>query len=154
EIYGMKFFELVHPDHREMVKERGIKRQMGEEVENRYIFKILRKDGQERWVDFGAEIIEYKGKPAGIGTAYDITDRIKFEEELKESEEKYRLLVENQTDLVVKVDLEGRFLFASESYCKTFGKTQEELLGNKFLPLVHPDDRESTMKEMEKLYSY
>ncbi len=152
EIYGMKFFELVHPDHREKVKERGLKRQMGEEVENRYIFKILRKDGQERWVDFGAEIIEYKGKPAGIGTAYDITDRIKFEEELKESEEKYRLLVENQTDLVVKVDLEGRFLFVSESYCKTFGKTQEELLGNKFLPLVHPDDRESTMKEMEKLY--
>lgn len=154
EIYGMKFFELVHPDHRDMVKERGLKRQMGEEVENRYIFKILRKDGQARWVDFGAEIIEYKGKPAGIGTAYDITDRIKFEEELKASEEKYRLLIENQTDLVVKVDLEGRFLFASESYCKTFGKNQEELLNNKFLPLVHPDDRESTMKEMEKLYSH
>lgn len=154
EIYGMKFFELVHPDHKEMVRERGIKRQLGEEVENRYIIKIIRRDGEVRWVDFGAEIIEYKGKPAGIGTAYDITDRIKFEESLKESEEKYRLLIENQTDLVVKVDLEGRFLFVSESYCKTFGKTQEELLGNKFLPLVHPDDRETTMKEMEKLYSH
>lgn len=154
EIYGMKFFELVHPDHRELVKERGLKRQLGEEVENRYIFKIIRKDGEARWVDFGAEIIEYKGKPAGIGTAYDITDRIKFEESLKESEEKYRLLVENQTDLVVKVDLEGRFLFVSESYCKTFGKTQEELLNNKFLPLVHPDDRENTLKEMEKLYKH
>ncbi|AFH50197.1 PAS/PAC domain protein [Ignavibacterium album JCM 16511] len=154
EIYGMKFFELVHPDHKEMVRERGIKRQLGEEVDNRYIFKIIRKDGEVRWVDFGAEIIEYKGKPAAIGTAYDITDRIKFEESLKESEEKYRLLIENQTDLVVKVDLEGKFLFVSESYCKTFGKTQEELLGNKFLPLVHPDDRESTMKEMEKLYSH
>lgn len=154
EIYGMKFFDLVHPDHREMVKERGLKRQMGESVDNRYVFKILRKDGQFRWVDFGAEIIEFKGKPAGIGTAYDITDRIKFEEELKASEEKYRLLVENQTDLVVKVDLEGRFLFVSESYCKTFGKSQEELLNNKFLPLVHPDDRESTLKEMKKLYSH
>lgn len=154
EIYGMKFFELVHPDHRELVKERGLRRQLGEEIENRYVFKILRKDGQSRWVDFGAEIIEYEGKPAAIGTAYDITDRIKFEESLKESEEKYRLLIENQTDLVVKVDLEGRFLFVSESYCRTFGKSQEELLGNKFLPLVHPDDRESTIKEMEKLYSH
>ncbi|BDQ02813.1 PAS domain S-box protein [Ignavibacterium sp.] len=154
EIYGMKFFELVHPDHREMVKERGIRRQLGEEIENRYVFKIIRKNGEARWVDFGAEIIEYKGKPAAIGTAYDITDRIIFEESLKESEEKYRLLVENQTDLVVKVDLEGRFLFVSESYCKTFGKSQEELLNNKFLPLVHPDDRESTLKEMEKLYSH
>uniref|UniRef100_A0A832DKE3 histidine kinase n=1 Tax=Ignavibacterium album TaxID=591197 RepID=A0A832DKE3_9BACT len=154
EIYGMKFFELVHPDHRELVKERGLRRQLGEEIENRYVFKILRKDGQSRWVDFGAEIIEYQGKPAGIGTAYDITDRITFEESLKESEEKYRLLIENQTDLVVKIDLEGRFLFVSESYCRTFGKSQEELLGNKFLPLVHPDDRESTIKEMEKLYSH
>lgn len=154
EIYGMKFFELVHPDHREMVKERGIRRQLGEEIENRYVFKIIRKNGEARWVDFGAEIIEYKGKPAAIGTAYDITDRIIFEESLKESEEKYRLLVENQTDLVVKVDLEGRFLFVSESYCKTFGKSQEELLGNKFLPLVHPDDQETTIKEMEKLYSH
>ncbi|WP_337865653.1 PAS domain S-box protein [Ignavibacterium sp.] len=154
EIYGMKFYELVHPDHRQIVMERGLKGQLGEEVENRFTFKILRKDGQSRWVDFGAEIIEYKGKPAGIGTAYDITDRIMFEESLKESEEKYRLLVENQTDLVVKVDLEGRFLFVSESYCKTFGKSQEELLNNKFLPLVHPDDRESTIKEMEKLYSH
>jgi PAS domain S-box-containing protein len=154
EIYGMKFFELVHPDHRELVKERGLRRQLGEEIENRYVFKILRKDGQIRWVDFGAEIIEYEGKPAGIGTAYDITDRIKFEESLKESEEKYRLLIENQTDLVVKVDLEGRFLFVSESYCRTFGKSQEELIGNKFLPLVHPDDREGTVKEMEKLYSH
>lgn len=154
EIYGMKFFELVHPDHREIVRERGLKRQIGEEVENRYIFKIIRKDGQTRWVDFGAEIIEYKGKPAGIGTAYDITDRIEFEEKLRASEEKYRLLIENQTDLVVKVDLEGRFLFVSESYCKTFGKSQEELLSNKFLPLVHPDDRETTMKEMERLYSH
>lgn len=154
EIYGMKFFDLVHPDHREMVRERGLRRQLGEEITNRYTFKIIRKDGQIRWVDFGAEIIEYKGKPAGIGTAYDITDRIKFEESLKESEEKYRLLVENQTDLVVKVDLEGRFLFVSESYCKTFGKSPEELIGNKFLPLVHPDDRENTLKEMEKLYSH
>lgn len=154
EIYGMKFYELVHPEHREMVKERGIKRQLGEEVDNRYTFKIVRKDGQVRWVDFGAEIIEYKGRPAGIGTAYDITDRINFEESLKESEEKYRLLVENQSDLIVKVDLEGKFLFVSDSYCKTFGKTQEELLHNKFLPLVHPDDQESTLKEMEKLYNH
>lgn len=154
ELYGMKFYELVHPDHRELVKERGLKRQFGEEIENRYVFKLLRKDGEVRWVDFGAEIIEYKGKPAGIGTAYDITDRIKFEESLKASEEKYRLLVENQTDLVVKVDLDGRFLFVSESYCKTFGKSQEELLNNKFLPLVHPDDRENTLKEMKKLYKH
>jgi PAS domain S-box-containing protein len=71
---------------------------------------------------------------------------------LKESEEKYRLLVEHQTDLLVKVDREGRFQFVSPSYCRMFSKTEEELLGKAFMPLVHPDDRETTEKEMENLY--
>lgn len=72
---------------------------------------------------------------------------------LRESEKKYRMLVENQTDMVVKVDMEGRFLFVSPSYCKLFGKKENELLGSSFMPLVHEKDRETTTKAMEKLYS-
>jgi PAS domain S-box-containing protein len=71
---------------------------------------------------------------------------------LRVSEEKYRLLVEHQTDLVVKVDVAGRFLFVSPSYCRTFGKTEAELLGRTFLPLVHEDDREATARAMEALF--
>ena len=68
-------------------------------------------------------------------------------------EENYRLLVENQTDLIVKVDLEGRFLFVSPSYCRFFGKSEEELLGQKFLPLVHEEDRAATEEAMKALFS-
>jgi PAS domain S-box-containing protein len=71
---------------------------------------------------------------------------------LRRSEEKYRLLVENQTDLVVKVDLDGRFLFVSPSYCRTFGKTEQELLGKSFMPLVHEDDRGETSRAMKALF--
>ena len=71
---------------------------------------------------------------------------------LRASEEKYRLLVENQTDLVVKVDPEGRFLFVSPSYCRTFGKTEAELLGASFMPLVHEEDRAATAHAMEALF--
>ncbi len=74
------------------------------------------------------------------------------ERALKESEEKYRLLITHQNDLVVKVDTEGRFLYASPSYCDLFGKTEQELLGHVFLPLVHEDDRESTLSAMRTLY--
>ncbi len=78
----------------------------------------------------------------------------KMEKELKESEAKYRLLVECQTDLVVKVDSEGRFLFVSPSYLEMFDKTEEELIGKNFMPLVHEDDRESTAKSLESVYTF
>jgi PAS domain S-box-containing protein len=81
-----------------------------------------------------------------------VEGRQRAAESLRRSEEKYRLLVENQTDLVVKVDAGGRFLFASPSYCRTFGKTEAELLGTNFMPLVHEDDREPTARAMEALH--
>ncbi len=70
---------------------------------------------------------------------------------IEDSEAKYRLLVENQTDLVVKTDAQGRFLFVSPSYCRMFGKREEELLGQSFQPLVHPDDLPATLAQMEQL---
>jgi PAS domain S-box-containing protein len=69
-----------------------------------------------------------------------------------EREDKYRLLVEHQTDLVVKVDAQGRFLYASPSYCRVFGSSEEQLLGTAFMPLVHEDDRQSTQDAMQALF--
>ncbi len=77
--------------------------------------------------------------------------RRRAERRLAESERTYRLLVEHQSEMVVQVDAEGRFLFASPRYCKTFGKTEDELLGRRFLPLVHPDDHASTEAAMRSL---
>ncbi|MFP4106102.1 MAG: PAS domain S-box protein [Phycisphaerae bacterium] len=71
--------------------------------------------------------------------------------ELEEAKEEYRLLVSNTSDLLVKVDREGRFLFVNKSYLELFGKKEEELIGSEFMPLVHEEDRESTAEAMEKL---
>jgi PAS domain S-box-containing protein len=74
------------------------------------------------------------------------------QDRLEESQAKYRLLVENQADLLVKVDTQGHFLFASPSYCQTFDKAEVDLIGQEFMPLVHEDDREPTAQAMMNLY--
>ena len=76
-----------------------------------------------------------------------LTDRLRAELD------DYRLLVEHSNDLVVKIDLRGRFLFVSPSYCALFGLAAEELLGKTFMPLVHEDDRSSTAHAMEQLFT-
>ena len=71
--------------------------------------------------------------------------------DLRDSEDKYRLLVENQTDMLVKVNPQGEFLYISPSYCEAFGKTEAELLGRHFMPLVHEADQEHTARSLESL---
>ena len=111
-----------------------------------------RKNGKLFTGLISAEIIKIDNETLILLTVRDISERKEFEETLKASEEKYRLLIENQNDLVVKVSPDGVFTFISPSYCNLFGKTEEELIGSSFVPLVHEDDREATRQEMQNLY--
>jgi len=86
-----------------------------------------------------------------FGVQRDITDLTAAIKALANSEAKYRLLVENQTDVVIKIDAEHRFLFASPSYCKLFGQSTAELLGQPFMPVVHEEDRALSAAAMAQL---
>jgi len=108
--------------------------------------------GKQFWVEISLKIAEINGQKRVLSVIRDISERKKAAEILRESEEKYRMLIEGQTDLIVKTDIKGRFLFVSPSYCELFEKTEEELLGNTFPPLVHKDDRDLTLKAMKNLY--
>ena len=145
----------VHPDEIDEVLHKVNQHLKGETKFYKNEHRLLTRGGGYLWILDEGKVIsrDENGKPLrAIGTQKDITSRKKVESELRKSEEKYRLLVENQNDLVVKIDLQGRFLYVSPSYCELFGKAEQELIRNSFIPLVHEEDRELTRIAMDKLY--
>lgn len=94
ELLQMPFWQMIHPDFQAIVKERGLARQRGEAVPNRYELKIVTKEGEERWIDFMADFIYFEGQPAALGTGFDITDRKQAEAQLRATADRDRLLGE------------------------------------------------------------
>lgn len=76
--------KLIHPDHLQMAVSRSEARLRGERAPSHYEFKLIRKDGEERWVDFSASAapIQFGGKPANVAILVDVTER-KHAEELQ-----------------------------------------------------------------------
>lgn len=72
-------------------------------------------------------------------------------ETVRDSEKKFRILVETQNDLVVKFDRNWHLTFVNPRYCEVFGRTEKELLGRTFVPLIHEADRRVVEKSLEKL---
>jgi diguanylate cyclase (GGDEF)-like protein/PAS domain S-box-containing protein/putative nucleotidyltransferase with HDIG domain len=101
ELLAMNFWDLVHPDYQELVKQRGLARQRGEDVPGRYEAKLVTKGGEVRWADLTLGIIEFEGKPAVLGTAFDITERKRAEEERERlhSELEVRAITDSLTGL-------------------------------------------------------
>ncbi len=85
ELLHMNITDLVHPAYRQLVNDRSIALRRSEKRSSRFEFKIVTKAGEERWVDFTSGTIEFDGKPASLGTAYDITERKKLEEQFRQS---------------------------------------------------------------------
>lgn len=137
ELLKMKFWEVVHPDFQQLIKERGFARQRGENVPAHYQFKILRKNGEERWVDFTAGLINYKGKPAGIGTAYDITELKRTEENLKRAAEEWRSTFDAIEDLLAVINLQGEVIRCNQTLAKFLKKSAKSLVGQKICDLIH-----------------
>ena len=105
-----------------------------------------------RWLAWeDSAILDTEGKVIEIqGVGRDITVLKEALRELEASEERYRGIVEDQTELICRFLPDGTLTFVNRAYCDYFGKTEPELIGNSFMPLI-PEDDHAMIDNAQKL---
>ncbi len=92
ELLTMNFLDLIHPEQREMVRALQSAWLRGKPLPPRYEFKMVARDGSERWGEVSGGMIQYEGRPAVVGLAYDITDRKRAEQQIQRQVERLNAL--------------------------------------------------------------
>lgn len=102
-------------------------------------FPQKRKDGSVGWYEFN--VSHLTGHPdMAVGAIVDRTASHQTRQLLEESESRYRMVVEDQTEVISRISPDGTFVFVNDVYCRLFGKTRQELIGQRWQPVAHPAD--------------
>ena len=131
------FVEFIHPDDREMVIQRHLRRLKGEDFEKVYTFRMIDKEGNIRWLEINATLIDWNGEPATLNFLSDITKRKWAEEELKKSEQEKAAILDSMTDLVTYQDNDMRIVWANRSAAESIDLELEDLVGRYCYELWH-----------------
>ncbi len=143
----------IHPDERESVVA-GIRRAIAERgqfwsAEYRY------RRGDDSYAHvFDRGFISRAGSGNAVrmvGSMFDVTDRKIAEQTLRDSERRFRSLIENASDAIAIISAEGKFIFASESYVNVLGFEPSELVGKDVLGFVHADDLAGATSSLERI---
>jgi PAS domain S-box-containing protein len=102
---------------------------------------MIAADGREVWIhDFVTAVLE-GGQPVTLrGVMVDVTERKKAEAELRRREERFRLLIENASDIVTVINAEGVIRFQSPSVARILGYQPEEMTNHSAFEFLYPDD--------------
>lgn len=111
-----------------------------------------RKDGSTFWTN--AKIIAFESAEWGkvwVSVQRDISRQRQLLERLARDERQYKAIVQDQTEAICRFLPDGTFIFVNEVYCRIFGKPASELIGLKWHPVAHPDDRPMIERKLREI---
>src|SRR5918994_2445180 len=147
ELLGKTFQELTHPDDLEFDLEHLRRLLAGEvrtyQTEKRY----LHQDGHVVWALLSVSVVhDEEDEPLYfVSQIQDVSERKKFEKRIIESEERFRSLVQNSSDIITILGADGTVLYVSPAVERVTGYRPEEQVGTNAFGSVHPDDREQAL---------
>lgn len=117
-------------------------------------YTLVQKDGTKRSFENTAYLkYDSEGNKIGFyGLARDITERRKAEQKVKESEEKYRSILESIKEGYYESDLKGNFTFFNDSWCEITGYSRNELMGLNYRQFVTEETAERVFKSFNEVY--
>ena len=106
-------------------------------------YRLKRADDTYRWIlDTGSPHYEDGAFAGYVGTCLDITEKRAIERDLKQSEERYRTVVDNQIEFVCHFKPDTTLTFVNDAYCRYLGRTRDELIGQSLLGLLPEKTRQ------------
>jgi PAS domain S-box-containing protein len=146
EIDGQSLFNLVAPEDRQRIIEISSKRSLGQDAPDYYETRGLRKDGSQFDMEVKADTYELQGKRYTLAVMRDVTERKQAEEALRRSEERYRMLADNMTDLIWVMGPDLKYTYTSPSTLRQRGLTMEELNALPLDQQIAPHSLEKVMQ--------
>jgi len=144
---------LIHPGDRPWLEQCLEQRYEQERFDLEY--RIIRSDGDTRWVRDRARVIyDSAGVPVRLNrVTTDITEQKQLEEALRLSESRLRAIFEQAAIGINQAALDGRFLQVNQAYCKLLGYSETELLQLRYQDVAHPDEYQATEAALARLYA-
>ena len=146
-------FVLFNDDDKKTVY-KSLKKLLNGEIPGPEEVQLYTKSGNIIWIELHVSIVKFQGKTLFQVISRDINDRKKAEQELIESEKKYRNLIDNLSDIIGELNLKGDITYVSPQIFDILGYQSEEIIGRRIFDLIHPDDVSLLSKNIKNAIIY